>query len=541
MKIGRKLLITALLSSAAAMPAWPGAAETPRDTFVMAMAIDAINTLDPGRLGEAVGDEVMNNICDPIVNLDTKDDSKIVPGLAESWTVSQDGLTLTFKIRNAKHPSGNPVTAQDAVWTFNRTLAINTINAGTLREYGLGQDRAEQAFTAPDDRTLVIKLDKPYPAGFLMSQIFATRAAYILDRKEVMKNFKSDDVYAKGDEKSPGWLTNNSACAGAYKLRSWAFNDSIVLERNDDYWQSQPKMRRVIIKHIQEAGAQFLQLKAGDIDAARNLNPEGIDGVAADKNLKLASALRQTMFYATFNTLDKAFADPRVRLAFRYLVDYDGLQKTVMRQEGIARASLVPLGAFGALDEKEGQPFKLDLDKAKQLITEAGFPNGFKKELLFPPNFPNQEIAQHIQANAAKIGIELTLQNMAGAQLFPKMRQRGFEMAMLNWNVVPADAHAFVSRHAMNPDNSPNLPPSNMATWWSAYFDPKINEMGEKALFERDDAKRIALYHEIQRYWMQNGPSVFMFQIKRNVGMRTSIREFDFTGNRAHYRTVVKG
>ena len=176
MTLGRKLLTPALLSSLAAIPGGPAAAETPRDTFVMAMAIDAINTLDPGRLGEAVGDEVMNNICDAIVLLDTSTDSKVVPGLAESWTVSEDGMTITFKLRDTKHPSGNAVTASDAVWTFNRTLAINTINAGTLREYGLGADRAAEAFTAPDDRTLVIKLNKPYPTNFILANIFATRA-----------------------------------------------------------------------------------------------------------------------------------------------------------------------------------------------------------------------------------------------------------------------------------------------------------------------------------------------------------------------------
>jgi len=539
----RTALAAALTScvSVAALTSAADAQQTPRDTFVIAMAIDAINTLDPGRIGDAVGDEIINNVCDPIVALDTSTDAKVVPGLAESWTVSEDGMTITFKLRDVKHPSGNPVTAQDAVWTFNRTLAINTINAGTLREYGLGQDRAAEAFTAPDARTLVVKLNKPYPTNFILANIFATRAAFILDKNEMAKHYKvAEDPFMKGDEKSPGWLNTNSACAGPYKLRSWAFNDSIIYERNDNYWRGAPHMRRVIVKHLNEAGAQFLQLKAGDIDAARNLNPEGLEGVLNDKNLKLASAVRQTMQYMTFNTIDKAFAHPKVRLAFRYLVDYDALQKTVMRHEGIARASLVPLEAFGALDEKAGQPFKLDLDKAKQLITEAGFPNGFEKEFLFTPNFPNPEIGQHIQANAAKIGIKLNIQTMAGAQLFPKMRQRGFEMAMLNWNVVPADGHAFVSRLAMNPDNSPNLPPSNMASWWSAYFDPKVNEMGEKALFERDEAKRAAMYHEIQRHQMENGPHAFMFQIKRNVGMRASVKEFKFTGNRAYYRTVEK-
>jgi peptide/nickel transport system substrate-binding protein len=525
---------TALVLSLAGL-ASAATAETPRDTFVMAMAFDAINTLDPSKLGEAIGDEVINNICDSLVLLDTSDDSKLVPGLAESWSVSADGLTLTFKLKaGLKHPSGNAVTAKDAVWSFHRIHKINTINAGTMREWGLGQDRADRAFEAPDDRTLIIRFDKPYPPSVVIPTLFATRVGFILDQAEIMKN-------ARGDDWGQAWLNNNSACIGAYRLQSWIPNDGITLLRNDNYWQGAPAMRRVLIRHIPEAAAQLLQLKAGDVDAARNLNAEGLEAASKDSSLRLLQALRQTLHYMTFNLRDPILADARVRLAFRHLVDYDGLAKTVMRFEGVPRASLVPLGAFGALDEKEGQPFKLDLVKAKELITAAGYPNGFKKEMLMPPNFPNPEVAQHIQANAAKIGIDLQIGNMPGAQLFPKMRVRSFEIGMLNWNVLVADAHAFVSRHAMNPDNSPDLPPSNMATWWSAYFDESINKLGNDALFEKDEGKRAAIYRDIQRRILQEGPSAFMFQIKRNIGVRNAVKDFKFTGNRAHYRTVTKG
>src|SRR6185436_211980 len=135
---------------------------------------------------------------------------------------------------------------------------------------------------------------------------------------------------------------------------------------------------------------------------------------------------RHQYYYLSLNTSDPELSNPKVRQAFRYLIDYQGLEKTVMRYEGIGRASLVPLGAFGALSREEGLPYKLDLDKAKQLITEAGYPNGFKKELIVATTFPFPDIAQHVQANAATIGIDLQLNMMASAARLTKVRSREY-------------------------------------------------------------------------------------------------------------------
>ena len=123
---------------------------------------------------------------------------------------------------------------------------------------------------------------------------------------------------------------------------------------------------------------------------------------------------------------DPILGHPKVRHAFRYLIDYDGLGRTILEYQGIPRASLVPLGAFGALDKKAGQPFKLDLVRAKQLITEAGYPNGFSKKLILSANGFNPLVAQHVQANAAKIGITLELEQMADANLLTRARARDF-------------------------------------------------------------------------------------------------------------------
>ena len=134
----------------------------------------------------------------------------------------------------------------------------------------------------------------------------------------------------------------------------------------------------------------------------------------------------QRMEALAFNVADPILSHPKVRQAFRYLIDYDGLGRTILEYQGIPRASLVPLGAFGALDKTAGQPFKLDVARAKQLITEAGYPNGFSKKLILSANGPAPLVAQHVQANAAKVGIQLELEQMADANLFTRTRARDF-------------------------------------------------------------------------------------------------------------------
>jgi peptide/nickel transport system substrate-binding protein len=251
-------------------------------------------------------------------------------------------------------------------------------------------------------------------------------------------------------------------------------------------------------------------------------------------------APRQSITYATFNTADPAFADPRVRLAFRYLVDYQGLEKTVMRFDGFGRASVVPFGAAGALDREAGQPFSLDLAKAKALIDAAGQGHGFKRELVTSNQNPAGLLAQHIQANAAKIGIDIQINQMAAAQMINRLRARNFEMGLLSWNSSVADANDFVQAHVVNRDNRPDMPPGNNAAWWSGWQSADLNRMADEALFEKDADRRRALYQEIQRRVMAEGPSAFLFQLVRNAGVHNAVKDVKFTGNRFYYASAGK-
>lgn len=529
----RHVLAASALLASLALPAAVQAA-TPGNALVMAWNIDAISTFDPAQIGEVVTSELLQNTCDSLASFDPKDEKKVVPGLAESWQVSEDGQQITFRLRdNLVFPSGNKATAPDLAWSMHRVVKLGFGNAASLTEYGFTKENVEQMITAPDDRTLVMKLDKPYPTGLILQAIAANRVATILDRKTVMANEANGDLGNK-------YLATRTECVGPYRLRQWNAGETVVLEANEKYWGPAPKLRRVIVRHVAEAGTQRLLLEKGDVDVARDLTPEDMAAVEKTQGLALSRTLKPQLVYWGFNNANPIFANEKVRLAMRYLIDYEGLGKTIMAYNGVPRASFAQLGAFGALDEKEGQPFKLDLDRAKQLLTEAGYPDGFETTMIFGTLPYAPPIAQHIQANAAKVGVRIKLEQMANAQLFARHRGREFQTAMLAWQTGVPDAHGNASRLIANPDNRPEAKLTQYPSWRHAFQSEAANKMAQAALLERDEDKRVEMYHQLQKDMMQSGPSAIMFQSVMLAGLRGNVRNWTWHGFQAYYDLVSK-
>ncbi|MFC3127605.1 ABC transporter substrate-binding protein [Pseudoroseomonas globiformis] len=509
-------------------------AATPGNALVMAWNIDAISTFDPAQIGEVVTSELMQNTCDPLASFDPKDEAKVVPALAERWDVSEDGRQITFHLRdNLVFPSGSKGSAQDLAWSMQRVVKLGFGNAASLTEYGFTKANVEQMITAPDERTLVLKLDKPYPTGLILQAIAANRVAVMLDRKTLTANEVNGDLGNK-------YLTNRTACVGPYRLRQWNAGESVVLEANEKYWREGPKLRRIIIRHVAEAGTQRLLLEKGDVDIARDLTPEDMQAIEKIPGITLARTLKPQIVYWAFNNAHPAFSHEKVRLAMRYLIDYAGLGRTVMAYNGVPRASLVQLGAFGALDEKEGQPFSLDTDKAKQLLTEAGYPNGFETSMIFSTLPYAAPIAQHIQANAAKVGVRIKLEQMANAQLFARHRGREFETVIAAWQTGIPDAQGNASRQMANPDNRAEAKLTQYPSWRHSFYSEDVNRKVEAALLERDEDKRVALYHELQHEMMQRGPVAVMFQSVHLAGIRNTLRNWTWHGFQSYYELAGK-
>ncbi|EJF78740.1 hypothetical protein MCQ_01119 [Candidatus Bartonella washoeensis Sb944nv] len=512
-------------------------AKTPVDTLVMAWNLDAISTFDPAQLNDVYGTEVIDNVCDNLVSAATDDPAKMVPSLAKSWDVSggDQSTVITFHLRDdLKFNDGRSAHANDVVWGMKRIVKLKMGNAAIFNEYGITEQNVDDALQAPDEKTVVMKFDKPYPAELILNNIVSSRATALLDRETIMKHEQDGDMGNR-------YLASHAACVGPYQLSSWRPGEALLLRASSNYWGEAPKLKKILIRHVAEPGTQRLLLQKHDVDVARNLTPEDLADLREKTDIKIEEVLEPSMMYWGFNTTNPIFANEKVRLAMRYLIDYEGLGKTFLKGVGIPRASFIPLGNLGALDEKEGQPFKLDLQKAKQLLTEAGYPDGFEVNFLVGTSPYALSIAQSIQDNAEKVGVHLKIERLAGTQLFSKVYARAFDTTFIGWNNDSADPHTMASRLIYNPDNRFEAKNTAYPSWQHGYLDEKMNQKVEDALFQKDPQKRAKIYADLQRELMQKGPYAFIFQKYSVVAMTPDIKKWVWnSAPRIFYSAIEK-
>ncbi|WP_375626538.1 ABC transporter substrate-binding protein [Bartonella sp. MU37NMGALS] len=497
-------------------------AKTPVNTLVMAWNLDAISTFDPAQSNDVYASEIIGNVCDNLVSTATDDPAKMVPALATHWDVSGDdhSTVITFHLRDGlKFNDGRSANANDLIWGMKRIVKLQMANAAIFNEYGITEQNVDDALQALDEKTVVMKFDKPYPAELILNNIVASRATALLDRKTIMKHEKNGDL---GNQ----YLKTHAACVGPYQLKSWRPGEAILLRASSHYWGQAPKLKQILIRHVAEPGTQRLLLQKHDIDVARNLTPEDLADLQKKTDVKVEKVLVPTMMYWGFNTMNPIFAKEKVRLAMRYLIDYEGLGKKLLKGIGIPRASFIPLGNFGALDEKEGQPFKLDIQKAKQLLAEAGYPNGFEANFLVSNTPYTLLLAQSLQDSAVQAGVRLKIERVAGTQLFSKLYARAFDTIFVGWNNDSADPHTMASRLVYNPDNRFEAKNTAYPSWQYGYFDAKMNQKVEEALFQKDPQKRAQIYADLQRELMQKGPYAFIYQQYSVVAMTPDVKKW---------------
>ncbi|MFD1881556.1 ABC transporter substrate-binding protein [Paracoccus pacificus] len=528
-----RLLIPSV-AMAMSVSAFTAQAETPSNALVMAWNIDSISTFDPAQVGEVVTNEILQNTCDALAKFDPANENEILPALAESWERSEDGKTLTFRLRrDAVFPSGNPVTAQDTVWSLKRVLTLGYGNSAQLTEYGFTTENMDARITAPDDYTVVLTFEEPYPTSLLLQAIAAYRVSATLDSKLLMENQQGDDL-------GNAYLKDKTACYGPYQLKQWNQSQSVVLEANQNYVGEKPKLDRVLIRHVAETGTQRLMVENGDVDIARDLTPDDLRALEQTEGIQITSALKPQLIFWTFNTANEVFDDPKVRLAMKYLIDYQQLGDTVMQYLGKPWQSFVQSGAFGALPENQAMPFGLDLEKAKALLTEAGYPDGFEATIYVGSLPWSTPLAQHVQQNAAQIGVKLNIEQMANAQFFAKVRARDYQSGIMAWQTSVPDAHGNASRLVFNPDNSAKAKATQYPSWRASYFDANYNEMVLKAVVEPDPAKRKAMYAQLQKDWMQTGELAVMFQTYYVAAVRDSLKNWTWNGFQVYYGMAGK-
>jgi len=507
-KLVRGLAGAAFIALAAA----PSLADMPKDALVMAWQFDDIISLDPAEIFEFSGAEYGAQVYDRLISFDVDDVSKILPGLAESWEVSEDGRTYTFKIRSGvTFHSGNALTAEDAAYSLRRAVKLDKSPAFILGQFGFTKDNADQKIRATDARTLVIETDKAYAPTFVLYCLTAGVAA-VVDAKLLKEHEKDGDFGA-------GWLKTNSAGSGPFSLRQWKASELLMLDGNPKYWQGAPAMKRVILRHIPEAATQRLLLEKGDVDVARNLKPEQFEPLRGSKDIRLVEATKGTLWYISLNQKSEILNKPEVRQAMRYLVDYDGMRNSIMNGLGTVHQAFLPKGMLGAHDDK---PYKYDPAKAKELLKSAGYPDGFSVSMDVRNTSPTMDMAQAIQASAAAGGVKIELLPMDGKQALTKYRARNQDIYIGQWGPDYQDPHTNAETFAANINNADDTSSKTLA-WRNAWDIPELTKQTQAAVLERDASKRADMYRDLQKAVMADSPFVIMFQQIEVAAERTNV------------------
>ncbi|WP_350261488.1 ABC transporter substrate-binding protein [Pantoea sp. BJ2] len=499
------ILLVALWGSSFALHA-----ATPKDTLVVAVPLDGIISFDPAESFETVSNSAQRNIYQTLVEADRHDPQKLAPLLATHWQQGSTPHSLVFNIKpNAHFSSGNPVTAQDVIFSLTRAVQLNKAPSFILAEFGWTNENIASQFKVLNDHQLEIQ----WPAQIgqnLALRLLTAPVASVVDSKTVQQHVANNDL-------GNGWLHTHSAGSGAFILQQYVPQQALVLSANQQA-NPQPKLKRILLKGVADASARRLLIQQGDVDVAYQLGPDQIDALKSDKNLRIEAFPSSLVYYLGFNTKDKAqpaLGNPALWQAARWLVDYNSLSKDLLKGQYRIHQSFLPQGFDGALDD---QPFHYDVAKAKEILAKGGIKPGTKFALTVINQPPYIDVAQALQASFAKADVQIELQPVAESELWSKMRGRDFQSIFIYWGADYVDPNTNASAFAYN------VPGGSKTLAWRVGWDiPDLSAKTRAAAGESDAVKRRALYTDLQKTVQQNSPFVVTLQGAQQVAVRNNV------------------
>jgi len=451
-------------------------------TLVYVMGVDAV-TLLPGNMTDNPSEMVCRHIFEGLVEFDEK--LNINPALAERWEISKDGTVYTFYLRKGvKFQDGTPFNAYAVKKYF---------------EYVLTHDLKRTKLYEPYIKE--IKVIDDYTVQFVLKHPFGPFLNYLAHGAGLIVSPKAIDEY--GDD--PGVLGKHPVGTGPFKLAEWKKGEKIVLVKNENYWQKgKPYLDKIVFRVIPEAVTRALQLQAGDAHLALKIPPVFVEKLKKDPRIDVVIGPSLRVLYIGMNTQKKPFDDVRIRRALNYAIDKETLCKTIMG--GLAKPADSPLApAIWGYYSTGKYPY--DPEKAKKLLAEAGYPNGFEAELATPKGryLQDYETAVAVQAQLAKVGVKVKVVPMEWATYLAyvnvKNPDKRYQMFLLGWAPSTGEAD-WVLRPLFSTGSISNR---------ALYSNPEVDELIVKASREVDPEKRKELYKILQEKIVDDAPWIFLY------------------------------
>jgi peptide/nickel transport system substrate-binding protein len=446
-------------------------------------------TFDPIKSAQNVDNWVFSNVFDVLIRVD-KSGTKLEPGIAESWTVSDDGLTYTFKIRDAKFSDGSPITAGDAAFSLLRIRD----NKGSLWSDSYKViDTAEAA----DDRTLVVKLKNP-SAPFLST--LALPNVSVLSKKAVEAG---EDAFAELP----------TASSGAFIVKEWRRGDRVILEKNPNFWQAdRVKLDGVEWISVPDDNTRMLNVQAGELDTAIFVPFSRVEELKKDPNLQVHVETSTREDHLLINHEHGALGKKEVRQALDMAIDKQALVDTVTFGLGTVANSYVPKGALYYYADNLQRPY--DPEKAKAMLAEAGASDLALNYVVRAGDEVVEQTAVLLQQQLAKAGVTVNINKVDPSQEWDMLVAGDYDVGVNYWTndiLDPDQKTTFVVGHD-----------SNM-NYMTRYKNDKVKDLVAAARLELDPAKREQMYIDIQKmakddvHWIDLYYSPYINVSRKNI------------------------
>ena len=480
MKIERKMAATALFVALSAAGVVASA-----QTVRIANQGDALS-MDPHSLNETLQLSVTGNVYEPLVGRNK--DLSLTPMLATSWKQTSPTVWRFELRKGVQFHDGTPFTADDVVFSLARTQ----VEGSDMKSYTNDFKEVRKM----DSHTVEIETKTPFP---ILPDVLSL--VYIMSKKWCETNQATVPVdRRKGVENTASFKANGT---GPFRVRERQPNVRTVFTRNGSYWgKIEGNVTEVVFTPIGNDATRVAALLSGEVDVMEPVPVQDIDRVNSSANTRAVTGPElRTIFLGMDQKRDELlysnvkgknpFKDKRVRQAFYQAIDIKGIKKTVMRGASNPSAQLVGPGINGFQPEMKRLPY--DVEAAKKLMAEAGYPNGFEVSM----NCPNDRyvndgrICQTVAANLSRINVKINLQAETKGTYFPKVLRRDTSFYMLGWTPATYDAHNAMNAIMRCVDDK-GAGQFNLG----AYCNPKVDELTLKVQAETDKNKRNAYIKE---------------------------------------------
>ncbi len=491
--------LSAVLVGALALSPAAWAAMQPQSggTLIYAAGADP-DSLDPANTDSNTGEAFGHMMYNYLVAFDAK--VKIHPDLATEWTQSKDGLTWTFKLRKGvKFHDGTPFNAEAVKYNFDRFLGPEKPLKSGLH------DPIIKSVDVVDEYTVRFNLKVPY--AFFLNNLAHSASGIV-----------SPTAHKKWGKD----LTLHPVGTGPFKFVEWVRGDHVTLVRNDDYYAGKPLLEKIIVKTVREDSARVLGLEAGDYDLIVRIPPEEVPRLMREGKVRIYAEQSNRALRIAFNVTKKPLDDVRVRQALNYAVNKQSIVDNIYQGMAAVVPTLVGPLVTGYAPVK-GYPY--DPAKAKELLAEAGYPNGFEISLWTPKGryLKDYELAQAVQQQLAAVGVKAKLETFEWGNYMAIMRkpkdEAKQELYLIGWAPSTGEVrwgiYPIASCDQWRPQGSND----------SFYCNKQMDEDIARAVASTTMQQRDKYLREAQEILVKDPEGIYLLATKETVGMSLKVHD----------------